>query len=249
MGDINHAHNFPPKFRPYVAKEVHRRMKKFLNSRLLQTGFLPPVNIDADKGTSRHRTRQFIMALTTVPDSEVFLQAVYIGQPVVKNHSGFGVAESIKDGLDKFKIVGEQLEALSHDGQYFLLSMPDGLKHLYNLPDQFISTLDPRHRAGTVDVHIRNDATFEWMNKVLLICKDLYNKFNWGKNYELMVEACDEIEMNMAQLANFQTTRFANSIRFVVINLRTDYEALVRCLLKIHENLRASADSKRLRNM
>ena len=219
-------------------------MRKYLNDRLQQTGFPPPLNIGADKGTSRHRTRQFLMALTIVPDSESFLQPVYIGQPVVKDPSGPGVSASIKEGLDNFGITAFQIEASSHDEQYYHLSVPEGLKQLYNLPDQFISTPDPLHRAGTVDVHIRKDETFEWMNKIFGICKDIYNKFNWGKNYELMVETCDEIEKNMAQLANFQTTRFANSIRFVVINVRADYETLLRCLVKIQDNLKNSGDSK-----
>ena len=178
MGDINHSHQFPAKFRPYVAHEVHQKMKVFLNSRLPQTGFCPPLNIGADKGTSRHRTRQFLMALTIVPDAECFLQPVYIGQPIVKDHSGHGVSASIKDGLDNFGISASQIEASSHDGQYYHLSVPEGLVILYKLPNQFVSTPDPLHKAGTVDVHIRKDATFEWMNRVFGICRDLYVKFN-----------------------------------------------------------------------
>ena len=73
--------------------------------------------------------------------------------------------------------------------------------------------------------------------KTFSICRELYNKFNWGKNYELLVDTCHEIEMNMAQLVTFQTTRFANSIRLVVINLRADYEAVVLCLLKIQDSV------------
>ena len=243
MGDINHSHTFPGKFRPYVAHEVHIRMQRFLTSRLNQTGFFPPLNIGADKGTSKHRTRQFITAVTVVPDSPNLLQPVYIGQPVVKDHTGPGVSTSIKAGLDKFGIVGNQIEGSSHDGQYYHLSVPEGLKELYNL-NQFISTPDPLHRAGTVDVHIRKDESFEWMNTVFGICKDLYKKFNWGKNYELMVETCEEIDRNMAQLANFQTTRFANSVRFVVINVRKDFETLVHCLVKIQNDLRNSSVNK-----
>ena len=39
----------------------------------------------------------------------------------------------------------------------------------------------------------------------------------------------------MAQHSNLHTIRFANSIRFVVINLRLDFQAVVSCLLKIYE--------------
>ena len=59
-----------------------------------------------------------------------------------------------------------------------------------------------------------------------------------------MVETCEEIDKNMAQLTNFQTTRFANSVRFVVINIREDFEALVECLVKIQNQLRNSSANK-----
>ena len=123
MGDINHSKNFPEKFRPFLANEIHNRMTTFLKIRYSQTGFLPPLNIGADKGTSNHRTRQFLTAVTIVPDSEKLFQIVYLGQPVVKDHTGYGVAKSIKDGLDSFGIIGKQIEGSSHDGQYFHLSI------------------------------------------------------------------------------------------------------------------------------
>ena len=48
----------------------------------------------------------------------------------------------------------------------------------------------------------------------------------------------------MASLVNFQLTRFANSIRFVVINIRLDYEAIVAALEKLHDLNKHSSDSK-----
>ena len=244
IGDINHSHNFPGKFRPFVAAEIHRQMSLYFQTRMIQTGFLPPVNIGADKGTSHHRTRQFIMAVTIIPDADKLIQPVYMGQPVVKHHDGKGVASSIKDGLDTFGIKGVQLEVSSHDGQYTHLSVLTYLRKLYDLNDIFFSTTDPLHLAGTTDVHMRKDPTFEWMVKLFSTCKELYNKFNWGKNYELLVETCDIMEKSMASLVNFQLTRFANSIRFVVINIRLDYEAIVAALEKLHDLNKHSSDSK-----
>ena len=155
MGDLNHSHNFPPKYRPFVAKEIHKRMSSFLTSRMPQTGNLPPINVGVDKGTNKHRTRQFMTALTVVPDAEKLLQPIYIGQPIVKDHTGQGVASSIKAGLDNFGISAVQIEASSHDGQYFHLSVPEALAKLYSLDNRFVSTVDPLHKAGTVDTHIR----------------------------------------------------------------------------------------------
>ena len=105
-------------------------MRSFLKTRYRQTGFLPPLNIGVDNGTSNHRTRQFLTAVTIVPNSNQLFQVVYLGQPVVKDHTGYGVARSIKDGLDNFGVKGEQIEWSSHDGQYFHLSVPQALLDL-----------------------------------------------------------------------------------------------------------------------
>ena len=48
----------------------------------------------------------------------------------------------------------------------------------------------------------------------------------------------------MASLVNFQLTRFANSICFVVINIHLDYEAIVAALEKLHDLNKHSSDSK-----
>ena len=163
MGDINHSKNFVDKFRPYVSDEVHKRTASFLTTRLVQTGYLPPLNIQADKGTNVHRTRQFLSVITVIPDSDCLLGCIYVGQPVVKAHDGHGVTVSINEGLQRFGIVCAQIEGGSFDGQYFHLSVDKELAKLYTLPGTFYCTTDPLHRCGTVDTHIRKDNSFHGM--------------------------------------------------------------------------------------
>lgn len=257
LGDLNHSKNFVEKFRPYVSKEVNKRTKAFLNTRLLQTGYRPPLNIQADKGTNVHRTRQFMSVITVIPDSDSLLGCIYMGQPVVKAHDGHNVAVSIADGLKRFDIASDQIEGGSFDGQYFHLSVNSELKELFNLPDTFVCTTDPLHRCGTVDTHIRKDESFRWMVKTQEICTDIYSKFNWGKNYELLVETCKEMDMKMKALANFHTVRFANSVRLVFVNIREDFQAIVSCLRDIHrhscnghaQDREKAADASRILNI
>ena len=90
LGNPNNSKNFPERFRGFVAAEVKRRTAKFLNTRLPQTGFLPPVNIQADKGTTVHNTRQFTTVSAFTPESESLISVVYLGQPIDKNLSGDG---------------------------------------------------------------------------------------------------------------------------------------------------------------
>ena len=57
---------FPAAFRSFLYAAVTRRVKNFLNLRLTQTGHLPAINTTADKGTYKHRTRQFLSCVTLV---------------------------------------------------------------------------------------------------------------------------------------------------------------------------------------
>ena len=127
LGDLNHSKNFPDKFRSYVAAEVKKRTAGFLDQRLRQTGFLPPINVQADKGTTVHSTRQFTTVSTITPGSESLISVIYLGQPIVKNHTGEGIANSIIEELENYGIKGSQVEGGSYDGQYFHLNVPDHL--------------------------------------------------------------------------------------------------------------------------
>jgi hypothetical protein len=55
-----------------------------------------------------------------------------LGTTIVKNHTGRGVAESMIEQLEKFKIVESQVEGGSFDGQYLHLSISEHLQELLN---------------------------------------------------------------------------------------------------------------------
>ena len=236
MGDLNHSYNFPDKFRSFVAMAVRNKTVTFLSSRLEQTGFLPPVNVQADKGTSVHNTRQFTTVATVVPGSDSLISTIYLGQPVVKNHTGKGVSISIVEELKKYNIKGSQLEGGSFDGQYIHLSIAEHLTNKLKLPPQFIYTWDPLHKIGVTESHIRKDNDFAWLVNLTSICQQIYKIFNWGKNYQALVEMCEKLETIMRNLKTFSTTRFPNSIRSVFDTLIDEFKPVVKCLEDISEN-------------
>ena len=94
-------------FMSFVSEQVTERLKTFFSSRLEHTGFKTPVNLQADKGTNVHITRQFTSVVTVVPESPKLLTYIYLGQPVVKNHDGLGVTQSIIDELNSRDIQGD----------------------------------------------------------------------------------------------------------------------------------------------
>ena len=90
----------------------HRSQKQnfgLLSSRLDSTGSLPPINVQADKGTTVHNARQFTTVATVVPGSEALISIVYLGQPIVKSNNGEGVSKIICEELSRYLIDASQL--------------------------------------------------------------------------------------------------------------------------------------------
>ena len=90
--------------------------------------------------------------------------------------------------------------------------------------------LNSRERAPS---HPPVDASFSWLVELQTICREIYSTFNWGKNYENFLQVCADLDIEMKKLTNFQRTRFANSVRFVFINLRADYSAVRQSLVNL----------------
>ena len=67
-------------------------------------------------------------------------------------------------------------------------------------------------------------------------CQEIYKKFNWGKNYQALVDMCEQREMRMRNLKTFSVTRFPNSVRAVFDTLIDDFKAVVKCLEDIVKN-------------
>ena len=124
MGEINNSKNFPEKFLPHVTKEVNKLVGEFFQNRLKQTGLLPAMNFQAGKGTNVHRSRQFSTVVVVFPDSKILLVNIFLGQPVVKNHTAVGLASSIREEIERNFIKSEQIEGFSGDGQYIKWNVP-----------------------------------------------------------------------------------------------------------------------------
>ena len=209
-----------------------------------QTGVEPALNISANKGTNIHRSRQFTTVKFCVPNSPNLINSIYLGEPVVNEHDGKGVTKSIIEEISKYEIKADQLEGASFDGAYFHQSVPKHMTDVLDLHEEFFATHDPLHKSGIVDTHIRRDSNFFWLTNVQEICSEIYQKFNWGKNYELLIDTCKELELTLASLTKFSKTRFANSIRNVTINIRKDFEIIIKSLQKIYDDMNDSRVSK-----
>ena len=178
VGDINHSSRFPSQFLKHVAKVVQQHLQQYLSSRLVQTGHRPPAKIVADKATWQHQTRQLIGVVTVVPDAEQPWQAMILGTPVVKLHTGRGVTDNITCVTDKF-ISAEQFKGGSFDGQYFHLSVHKMLDEHYGVKAHY--DVDPMHRPGTQDLKLRKEISSGWIVSMTTLIGKGFKTVNYGK--------------------------------------------------------------------
>ena len=232
VGQLNHSRKFPAAFRPCVQQAVMKRLRKFFSTPLECTGHLPPLAVSADKATYKHRSRQFISVVTINPGGDNFLEIISCGQPVVTGgSSGSELSRNIKSGLDEYCIVGCQLESAVFDGVYFHCSVEEHFNNLYNLePGSVLYSWDGLHKSGLIDTHLTKMKEFLWLTTFTETCVRIFKLFNWGANYEKMVEATALWKLKLVNLVTFSETRFANSRRRVYQNIHHQLAPVMTCL-------------------
>ena len=67
----------------------------------MQTGHLLTCGLSADKGTYKHRSRQFISCVVIMPGGNNWLEVLSCGQPLVtEGSSGMQLAKNMKGCFD-----------------------------------------------------------------------------------------------------------------------------------------------------
>ena len=146
MGDFHNSKSFPAKFMKYVYDEVHLLCEDFITKRTPETGFHPPVNVCVDKATSNHKSFQFTTAVVALANSEHLLANIFLGAPIVRDHTAQGLTNLICEELENNKIQASQVQGLSVDGQYIRWHVDHILKEMLKLGSTFKASWDALHR-------------------------------------------------------------------------------------------------------
>ena len=102
IGDINHSIDFISNMAQSFSKVITSRVKKHLNTRLPQTGCLPPCKVVEDGATYRHDTRQLVGLTTIFPGDKPLLQSVFCGAPKGIRSDGASTAKSIASEISEY---------------------------------------------------------------------------------------------------------------------------------------------------
>ena len=71
---------------------------------------------------------------------------------------------------------------------------------------------------------------FQWLKSITDICVRLFKLFNWGANFEKLVEATNLWKLKLLSLVTFSETRFANSRRKVYQHIHHEFAPIMTCL-------------------
>ena len=169
VGDVGHSSKVYSKFMPFVSEQVTEWTKSFSSCRVDHTRCNLPVNLQTNKGTNVHRTRQFTSMVTFVMESPKLLTYIYLSQPAVKSHDRRSVTQGIIYKLNSLHNQGDQVEGGSFDRKYFYHSVPAHLTEAPDLSEQFICAWYSLRKGDVVDNHIRENSSFFWLVEIQTI--------------------------------------------------------------------------------
>ena len=212
IGGLNNSVGFIPKLRIQLSSVMDAMMRDFFSRQ-------PCVSLCADKVTVSRRTMDLTAIIAIVPeaDEDNMVQAFVIGAPVVKDHTGDGLAGELQSTLEKFGIRHtDQLAAICMDGQYHHQKVPEKLlQRMVHSSERLgttpcVATLwDGSHLLNLAEHDARSQGDCKWVKETLEIITYVTKLHNIGKGLEELLDRGDELGEKILHPKLWSGTRFA----------------------------------------
>ena len=210
MGNINHSRRLIMECRDVFHDVMMEKLRRHIASQ-------PCVALLADKVTVARRTLDITAVMTIVPGAppEYQMQALVIGAPVVKGHSGVDLAQEIKGTLAKVGVTRTtQLASIAADGQYHHLHVPRELIKAMRRenpeddePACVPAVWDSAHLMNLADADARKQCP--WVEKLTTTMTSITRRFLYGSGLEELQEAGAELKTKTRRPKVWSATRFA----------------------------------------
>ena len=228
VGGLNNSVGFIPKLRIQLSSVMNVMLRNFFAGQ-------PCVSLCADKVTVAKRTMDLTAIISLVPEAqkEEMFQAFVIGAPVVKNHTGDGLASELQDTLRKFGIEHtDQLAAICMDGQYHHQKVPEKLLQQMVQSSQSFGTTpcvvtlwDGSHLLNLAEHDARSQRNCKWVNETIEIITSVSKLHNIGKGLEALLDRGSARGEKILRPKLWSGTRFApyasRTLKVFITNLPT----------------------------
>ena len=181
---------------------------------------------------------------TIFPTPEVapdnLVTTFFVGNPVVRDHTGLGLAKSVASTIEKVVIttnMPSQIVSAGTDGQYFKLGVLKHLKEIIGLRKCFF-TWDPAHRLMLARGEVRGAKVgdnqkdqFTRLSKLLGMMEAFLKYVKYGKKFKNLLEVSEKYpDEKFYKLNSISTTRFISYIHRVFSAFLKDAKFIIESL-------------------
>ncbi|XP_043241444.1 uncharacterized protein LOC122391500 [Amphibalanus amphitrite] len=170
VGNTNHSSMFVPTMRLQFSTVMTSMLQRFIEQQ-------PCVSMCADKVTVAKRTIDITAVIAVVSGAPAghMIQSFVVAAPVVKDHSGDGLADELCQSLVKVGVTHpDKLAAICMDGQYHHNRVPEKLLSRLRATDPRFNTApsvvvlwDGAHLLNLAEDDARRSNGCEWVEKVI----------------------------------------------------------------------------------
>ncbi|CAF4054019.1 unnamed protein product, partial [Rotaria sordida] len=201
IGTYRHSRWFFQELRNSMATSMKQRVMEYLKSVDPVTGQQRPIGITFDKVTLLKRTLQVTMLVIMIDGQ---LTPIYLKSSLCKTElSGEELAANC---------VHDKLTGGAVDGAYIHMNINEHLCNNIGIQQNWLTiSWDVAHLLELAIGDTQNQKKFNWLQMIIKTCAEVMKKYSYGKQYEFLIEAAEEIQEDILQPKQFHVTRFVSS--------------------------------------
>ncbi|CAF5160815.1 unnamed protein product, partial [Rotaria sp. Silwood1] len=145
------------------------------------------------------------------------LTPIYLKSSLCKTElSGEELAANCVNVLESFgltkSMLQDKLTGGAVDGAYIHMNINEHLCNNIGIQQNWLKiSWDVAHLLELAIDDTQNQKKFNWLQMIIKTCAEVMKKYSYGKQYEFLIQAAEEIQEDILQPKQFHVTRFVSS--------------------------------------
>eukprot|EP00918_Siedleckia_nematoides_P047487 GHVU01103992.1.p1 GENE.GHVU01103992.1~~GHVU01103992.1.p1 ORF type:complete len:659 (-),score=80.50 GHVU01103992.1:1534-3510(-) len=238
IGSLNHGRKFCAGFVRAIREVVEEDIRTFLDTPCpVIGGRKRSIALVADKSTNLRQTGQLAAAIVLAQGK---LRCIMLANTVVGSGQGKApaLAQLLVDNavaLVPKEELSERCSGMAFDGQYIAGKVPEAVRDIIGGSQEWrTSGWDVSHKIELVCFDCRQDKvgtedlnSISWYSDMPTTVTTLLNRCQWGKGFQELRDAAEEMDAQLWMPLKFSETRFVKAALKVYVNLLRNYGVLV----------------------